>query len=47
MTDELTALPNRRSLATALTAVSGSTLSRLPSAARGSSSQALMLLNAL
>ncbi|MGA7053132.1 MAG: diguanylate cyclase, partial [Mycobacterium sp.] len=45
MTDELTALPNRRSLATALTAVSTATPSGLPSAIAGSSRQALLLLN--
>jgi diguanylate cyclase (GGDEF)-like protein len=44
MTDELTSLPNRRSLATALTAVSGSMLPRSPMAARAATSRALLLL---
>jgi diguanylate cyclase (GGDEF)-like protein len=49
MTDELTALPNRRSLATALTALSGSALSGAAlagpsSAMRTSSRQALLLV---
>ena len=45
MTDELTALPNRRSLATALTATSGPALARPSSAAPASSRRALLLLN--
>ncbi len=45
MTDELTALPNRRSLATALTAVSGSGLSGTSLATRAPSRRALLLLN--
>jgi len=45
MTDELTALPNRRSLATALTAFSASTLSRPMLANRASSRRALLLLD--
>jgi diguanylate cyclase (GGDEF)-like protein len=45
MTDELTALPNRRSLATALTAVSASTLSGPSLATRASSRRALLLLD--
>ena len=44
MTDELTALPNRRSLATALTAVSGSASAGPSSATRASSRRALLLL---
>ncbi len=44
MTDELTALPNRRSLATALTAVSASALSGSSSTTRTSSRRALLLL---
>ena len=46
MTDELTALPNRRSLATALTALSGSGVGRLQSRrAQPSSHAALLLVN--
>ena len=44
MTDELTALPNRRSLATALTVASGSS-SGPPMATRAPSRRALLLLN--
>jgi diguanylate cyclase len=45
MTDELTVLPNRRSLATALTAASAATSSGPPSATAASSRRALLLLN--
>ncbi len=45
MTDELTALPNRRSLATALTAASGSALAGPSPLATASSRRALLLLN--
>ncbi|MFZ1179522.1 MAG: bifunctional diguanylate cyclase/phosphodiesterase, partial [Mycobacterium sp.] len=45
MTDELTTLPNRRSLATALTALSGSALAGPSSATKTSSRRALLLLN--
>ncbi len=44
MTDELTMLPNRRSLATALTALSGPELAEPSSATRTSSRRALLLL---
>jgi diguanylate cyclase len=44
MTDELTSLPNRRALATALTAVSVSMLPRSPMAARAAACRALLLL---
>ena len=44
MTDELTALPNRRSLATALTALSGSGLSGPSLATRDPSRRALLVL---
>ena len=45
MTDELTVLPNRRSLATALTAASAATLSGPRSTNGASSRRALLLLN--
>jgi diguanylate cyclase (GGDEF)-like protein len=45
MTDELTALPNRRSLATALTATSDRPLTGPASVKRASSRRALLLLN--
>ena len=45
MTDELTVLPNRRSLATALTAASAATLSGPPSTNGASSRRALLLLD--
>jgi diguanylate cyclase len=45
MTDELTALPNRRSLATALTATSDPAWAGHTSATRASSRRALLLLN--
>jgi diguanylate cyclase (GGDEF)-like protein len=45
MTDDLTALPNRRSLATALTATSDPPLAGPPSVKRTSSRRALLLLN--
>jgi diguanylate cyclase len=44
MTDELTTLPNRRSLATALTALSGSASAEPSSVIRTSSRQALLLV---
>jgi GGDEF domain-containing protein len=45
MTDELTSLPNRRSLATALTALSGSGLGGPESTGQPLSHTALLLVN--